>query len=99
MKQCIYHKIYTQGTGYCLLFSISETRYGHGGFAFIQYSPRSVYIPGSNDLQTVNDLMGEDELTITADLSGGHSWQHTQLFRQSLSDEDVYPFEVVVSFA
>ncbi|KAM8883871.1 peptide-N(4)-(N-acetyl-beta-glucosaminyl)asparagine amidase isoform 2-T2 [Synchiropus picturatus] len=43
-------------------------------------------------------LNGCSEFTITAELSGGEgetSWQHAQLFRQSLS-EDVVSFEIIV---
>ncbi|CAC5363219.1 E3.5.1.52 [Mytilus coruscus] len=59
-------------------------------------------LKGSNEFQTVHDLEGEDGMTITADLSegkGDNSWQHTQLFRQSVSDLEFYPFEVKVHFA
>jgi peptide-N4-(N-acetyl-beta-glucosaminyl)asparagine amidase len=57
---------------------------------------------GNPDLQTIQELDGEEEITVTADLSGGtgeNAWQHTQLFRQSNTDLDFCPFEVKVYFS
>ncbi|GFO05281.1 peptide-n(4)-(n-acetyl-beta-glucosaminyl) asparagine amidase [Plakobranchus ocellatus] len=43
------------------------------------------------------DLKGSKMLTVTAVLQhgkGGNAWQHTQLFRQALSETDSYPFYI-----
>ncbi|XP_058121945.1 peptide-N(4)-(N-acetyl-beta-glucosaminyl)asparagine amidase [Anopheles ziemanni] len=44
--------------------------------------------------QSLSSLCECGKFTLQARLSGGTSWQHAQLFRQSKSDIDEYPFEM-----
>ncbi|XP_060064096.1 peptide-N(4)-(N-acetyl-beta-glucosaminyl)asparagine amidase-like [Ylistrum balloti] len=56
-------------------------------------------LKGTDNLKLVSDLNGVDNMTLTANLSGGKgdvAWQHTQLFRQTNSDFDTFPFEVKI---
>ncbi|CAL1285885.1 unnamed protein product [Larinioides sclopetarius] len=57
----------------------------------LRYSPEDVC-----PLETA-DLKGSTSLVLTAELTGGDSWQHAQIFRQSL-DSTVFPFEVEIHF-
>lgn len=50
-------------------------------------------------MQSFSSLSGSSELIVTAELSGGEgdvSWQHTQLFRQSLKESEESSFEVII---
>ncbi|ELU02854.1 hypothetical protein CAPTEDRAFT_133674 [Capitella teleta] len=45
----------------------------------------------------IDDIKGNDQLTLTAELrrgKGNIAWQHTQLFRHSLNDNDFFPFDI-----
>ena len=48
----------------------------------------------------LSDLAGSRTVTLTAHLKGGVgdcAWQHTQLFRQKLTDDHLYPFNVRIT--
>lgn len=52
-------------------------------------------------MKTYSELSGEDEMTLTAMLSGGKgevAWQHTQMFRQKIDDTNFHPLDVKVFF-
>lgn len=52
-------------------------------------------------LQGIENVQGLDSFTICVQLTGGngdHAWQHTQLFRQSISTTDEFPFELQITF-
>ncbi|XP_052796357.1 peptide-N(4)-(N-acetyl-beta-glucosaminyl)asparagine amidase-like [Mya arenaria] len=54
---------------------------------------------GGPQLQTVTGISGATSFTLNVHLTGGRggiAWQHTQLFRQSMEDSEVQPFEVKV---
>lgn len=44
--------------------------------------------------QALSSLCECGKFTLQARLSGGKSWQHAQLFRQSKTATDEYPFEM-----
>ncbi|TRY74150.1 hypothetical protein DNTS_004221 [Danionella cerebrum] len=55
--------------------------------------------PGDGGMHRFSNLSGGTELIVEAELTGGEgdvSWQHTQLFRQSLKEKDKAMFEVLV---
>lgn len=41
---------------------------------------------------------GDRWFTLTVSLAGGKSWQHAQLFRQAMDDEDDFPFSIEFTF-
>lgn len=52
-------------------------------------------------LKSIENVLSLDSFSICVKLSGGKgdcAWQHTQLFRQSTSDVDKFPFELEISF-
>ncbi|XP_077446972.1 peptide-N(4)-(N-acetyl-beta-glucosaminyl)asparagine amidase isoform X1 [Stigmatopora argus] len=54
---------------------------------------------GDGSMKSFNCLNGSYEFTVTALLSGGEgnaSWQHSQLFRQSLKEKEESSFEIVI---
>ncbi|XP_028252418.1 peptide-N(4)-(N-acetyl-beta-glucosaminyl)asparagine amidase isoform X2 [Parambassis ranga] len=56
--------------------------------------------PGDGKMQSFASLCGSTELIVTAELSGGEgetSWQHTQLFRQSLKETEESSFEIIIN--
>ncbi|XP_061598071.1 peptide-N(4)-(N-acetyl-beta-glucosaminyl)asparagine amidase [Cololabis saira] len=55
---------------------------------------------GDGKMQVFSGLSGSSELIVTAELSGGegdNSWQHTQLFRQSLKEPEDSSLEIIIS--
>ncbi|KAM6899468.1 peptide-N(4)-(N-acetyl-beta-glucosaminyl)asparagine amidase [Xenentodon cancila] len=55
---------------------------------------------GDGKMQVLSSLSGSSELIVTAELSGGegdNSWQHSQLFRQSLKEPEESSFEIIIS--
>ncbi|KTF75149.1 hypothetical protein cypCar_00040856 [Cyprinus carpio] len=69
----------------------------------IRWSLRSaettIEFPGDGELHSSSSLSGGKELIVEAELTGGEgevSWQHTQLFRQSLKDTEKVLFEILV---
>lgn len=55
--------------------------------------------PSDGNARSFPDVAGSSELIVTAELGGGDgdgSWQHSQLFRQSLKQTEDYPFEVQI---
>ncbi|KAK7124588.1 hypothetical protein R3I94_018836 [Phoxinus phoxinus] len=59
----------------------------------------TIEFPGDGELHSSSRLSGGEELIVEAELTGGEgevSWQHTQLFRQSLKDKEKVLFEIVV---
>lgn len=62
-------------------------------------SQNSTEFPGDGEMHSVASLAGSSELVVEADLSGGEgesSWQHSQLFRQSLKESEESSFEVLI---
>lgn len=58
-------------------------------------------LTGDPEVKTYSELSGEDEMTLTAMLSGGKgevAWQHTQMFRQKIDDTNFHPLDVKVFF-
>ncbi|XP_051927064.1 peptide-N(4)-(N-acetyl-beta-glucosaminyl)asparagine amidase isoform X1 [Hippocampus zosterae] len=54
---------------------------------------------GDGSMQSFQCLNSSSEFTVTAQLRGGEgnaSWQHAQLFRQSLRDTEESPFEIII---
>ncbi|XP_041823223.1 peptide-N(4)-(N-acetyl-beta-glucosaminyl)asparagine amidase isoform X2 [Melanotaenia boesemani] len=54
---------------------------------------------GDGKMQSFPSLSGSSELIVAAELSGGegdNSWQHSQLFRQSLKEPESTSFEVII---
>lgn len=52
-------------------------------------------------LENIKNVQGLDSFSICVKLSGGKgdcAWQHTQLFRQSTSANDEFPFELEIGF-
>ncbi|MGH0165421.1 UNVERIFIED_CONTAM: hypothetical protein FKN15_053481 [Acipenser sinensis] len=60
----------------------------------------SVELSGDKTLHSFQNFTGVTELVLEAELTGGEggaSWQHTQLFRQSLKDREEYPLEIIIA--
>ncbi|XP_031134400.1 peptide-N(4)-(N-acetyl-beta-glucosaminyl)asparagine amidase [Sander lucioperca] len=54
---------------------------------------------GDGKMQSFQSLSGSSEFTVVAGLSGGEeetSWQHSQLFRQSLKETEESSFEILI---
>lgn len=52
-------------------------------------------------LESIESVQGLDSFSICVKLRGGKgdcAWQHTQLFRQTVSATDEFPFELQISF-
>ncbi|XP_026145753.1 peptide-N(4)-(N-acetyl-beta-glucosaminyl)asparagine amidase-like [Carassius auratus] len=69
----------------------------------VRWSLRSaettIEFPGDGELHSSSSLSGGKELIVEAELTGGEgevSWQHAQLFRQSLKDAEKVSFEILV---
>ncbi|XP_016419100.1 peptide-N(4)-(N-acetyl-beta-glucosaminyl)asparagine amidase-like [Sinocyclocheilus rhinocerous] len=69
----------------------------------VRWSLRSaettIEFPGDGELHSSSSLSGGKELIVEAELTGGEgevSWQHVQLFRQSLKDTEKVLFEIMV---
>lgn len=59
----------------------------------------TLFEPADGQMQSFPSLSGSSELTVAATLEGGDgeaSWQHAQLFRQSLKQSDDSSFEILV---
>ncbi|XP_055985196.1 peptide-N(4)-(N-acetyl-beta-glucosaminyl)asparagine amidase [Sorex fumeus] len=72
----------------------------------IQWKMRSnsaqVELTGDKTLHTYQDFSGATEVILEAELSqgdGGVAWQHTQLFRQSLNDQEEKCLEIIIKFS
>ncbi|XP_043920711.1 peptide-N(4)-(N-acetyl-beta-glucosaminyl)asparagine amidase [Protopterus annectens] len=64
-------------------------------------SGSGIELRGDNTLHTFSDFAGATEVVLEADLCGGEgntAWQHTQLFRQKLTDSDSFPLDVIITF-
>lgn len=58
-----------------------------------------VFHPSDGNTRSFQNFAGSSELIVTAELGGGDgdaSWQHSQLFRQSLKQTEDYSFEVQI---
>lgn len=58
-----------------------------------------VFHPSDGSAQSFHNLAGSSQLIVTAELGGGDgdaSWQHSQLFRQSLKQTEDYVFDVQI---
>lgn len=69
----------------------------------VRWSLRSaqttIEFPGDGEMHSATNLSGGTELFVEAELTGGEgneSWQHAQLFRQSLKDTEKVLFELLV---
>lgn len=65
----------------------------------IQSGPITEEFTGDGRPHTVPPLRGSTDFIIAAELSGGDgdvSWQHAQIFRQSLKEKDKASFEILV---
>ncbi|XP_048414085.1 peptide-N(4)-(N-acetyl-beta-glucosaminyl)asparagine amidase [Stegostoma tigrinum] len=61
----------------------------------------SIDLKGDESTHSFTDFNGSTELILEAELTGGEgdvAWQHTQLFRQSLTDRQDYPMEIIITF-
>ncbi|XP_043993707.1 peptide-N(4)-(N-acetyl-beta-glucosaminyl)asparagine amidase isoform X1 [Gambusia affinis] len=64
----------------------------------LQSGQMTTEFSGDGRLQSFSSLSGSSELIVAAELSGGDgdtSWQHSQLFRQGLNEQEA-SFEVVI---
>lgn len=62
----------------------------------------SFFPPTDKNIRSYNDFSGATEVTLEAELSRGDgevAWQHTQLFRQSLSDHGENGLELIIEFS
>ncbi|XP_055942127.1 peptide-N(4)-(N-acetyl-beta-glucosaminyl)asparagine amidase-like isoform X2 [Argiope bruennichi] len=84
VKLNLHSRTFNSGTIKWLLFPNSEDD------KITKYSPEVC------PLETT-DLKGNTNFILKAELTGGDSWQHAQLFRQSL-DSTAFPFEVEIHF-
>ncbi|KAG2464812.1 NGLY1 amidase, partial [Polypterus senegalus] len=65
----------------------------------LRANDQSVHLDGDTQLHEY-DFTGATDLVLEAELTGGEgdsAWQHTQLFRQSLTDERFYPLEIIIT--
>ncbi|XP_042363102.1 peptide-N(4)-(N-acetyl-beta-glucosaminyl)asparagine amidase [Plectropomus leopardus] len=51
---------------------------------------------GDGKMQSFQSVSGSSDLIVVAELSGGESWQHSQLFRQSLKETEESSFEILI---
>ncbi|XP_034017359.1 peptide-N(4)-(N-acetyl-beta-glucosaminyl)asparagine amidase [Thalassophryne amazonica] len=82
-----------------LVMATSHTFHSGNVSWFLQSGHVTTQFSGDGRQQLFQSLCGSSELTVVAELSGGEgdvSWQHAQLFRQSLKDMDTPAFEVLV---
>ncbi|XP_037549498.1 peptide-N(4)-(N-acetyl-beta-glucosaminyl)asparagine amidase [Nematolebias whitei] len=66
----------------------------------LQSGQSSAEFPGDGTLQSFPSWSSSSELFVVAELSGGEgdlSWQHSQLFRQSLEEQEEPSFEVIIN--
>ncbi|XP_070567617.1 peptide-N(4)-(N-acetyl-beta-glucosaminyl)asparagine amidase-like [Ptychodera flava] len=59
-----------------------------------------VLLDGGEDAMVTKDLKGASTVTLTAEMHGGRgdiAWQHTQLFRQSMDDQSVFPLDIRIT--
>lgn len=59
----------------------------------------TLFEPTDGKMQSIPSLSGSSELIVAATLEGGDgeaSWQHSQLFRQSLKQSDESSFEMLI---
>ncbi|XP_061616845.1 peptide-N(4)-(N-acetyl-beta-glucosaminyl)asparagine amidase [Phyllopteryx taeniolatus] len=65
----------------------------------LQSSLMTTKFSGDGGMQSFQCLNGSSAFTVTAQLSGGEgttSWQHSQIFRQSLKETGECPFEILI---
>ncbi|XP_037831642.1 peptide-N(4)-(N-acetyl-beta-glucosaminyl)asparagine amidase isoform X2 [Kryptolebias marmoratus] len=65
----------------------------------LQSGQSTTEFSGDGTVQLFPSLCSSSELIVTAELSGGEgdtSWQHSQLFRQSLKEQEEPSFEVII---
>ncbi|XP_035537083.1 peptide-N(4)-(N-acetyl-beta-glucosaminyl)asparagine amidase isoform X3 [Morone saxatilis] len=65
----------------------------------LQAGPITTEFSGDGKMQSFQSLSGSSEFIVVAGLSGGEgetSWQHTQLFRQSLKQTEETSFEILI---
>ncbi|XP_029298561.1 peptide-N(4)-(N-acetyl-beta-glucosaminyl)asparagine amidase isoform X2 [Cottoperca gobio] len=75
----------------------------HSGKAcwHLQAGPITTEFSGDGKMQSFPSLSGSSEFIVVAELSGGEeesSWQHSQLFRQSLKETEESSFEILIHF-
>ncbi|XP_028316958.1 peptide-N(4)-(N-acetyl-beta-glucosaminyl)asparagine amidase isoform X2 [Gouania willdenowi] len=66
---------------------------------YLQAGPITTQFSADGKMQSFPNLCGASELIVSAELSGGEgdtSWQHSQLFRQSLKETEEPSFEVII---
>lgn len=62
--------------------------------------PFTLFEPTDGKLQSFQSLSGSSDLIVAATLEGGEgetSWQHSQLFRQSLKQTNESSFEILIN--
>lgn len=65
----------------------------------LQAGQSSTEFSGDGRMQSFQTLDGSSEFMVVAELSGGEeesSWQHSQLFRQSLKETEESSFEILI---
>uniref|UniRef100_A0A6Q2X4E5 Peptide-N(4)-(N-acetyl-beta-glucosaminyl)asparagine amidase n=1 Tax=Esox lucius TaxID=8010 RepID=A0A6Q2X4E5_ESOLU len=64
----------------------------------LQSGQKTTEFSGDGQIHSVPVLSGSSELVVEAELAGGdgQSWQHSQLFRQSLKEPDESSLEIIV---
>ncbi|XP_019946176.2 peptide-N(4)-(N-acetyl-beta-glucosaminyl)asparagine amidase [Paralichthys olivaceus] len=65
----------------------------------LQSGQATTEFSGDGKMQSFPSLSGSSDFLVVAELSGGEgevSWQHSQLFRQSLKESEVSSFEILI---